>query len=183
PSLRAPSPARASLRRQKAIDRSCFLYLPTVIHQAATEVPLFVLELLCTRRHTLRLRALSSATAMPRISNILPLPGIPELESVAHWFADHLKRDANVENGKRTALSRRLNRLLEHTKILENPAKLTSWLLEIQTQLQAVVVSGPRLGVGGAQRKLELWDKLTTELDESMEENMESLLKHHFDDY
>ena len=49
-----------------------------------------------------------------------------------------------------------------------------SQLLEIQSQFRSADASGSRIGIRGAQRKLELWDELTTKLDETMEANIAS---------
>lgn len=47
-----------------------------------------------------------------------------------------------------------------------------SQLLEIQRRFQAADVSGSRIGIRVAQRKLALWDELSMRLDETVEESM-----------
>ncbi|KAF8599121.1 hypothetical protein BDV93DRAFT_526306 [Ceratobasidium sp. AG-I] len=104
---------------------------------------------------------------MPRISNIVPLPGVSELESLARGFVSRLK-DADFENNKRAILAKKLERLLEHSRKLGIPTELTSQLLEIQRQFQAADDSGSRLRVRSAEHKLALWDDLSARLDEAM---------------
>ncbi|KAF8593593.1 hypothetical protein BDV93DRAFT_549489 [Ceratobasidium sp. AG-I] len=114
---------------------------------------------------------------MPRINNILPLPGISELEALAQEFLNHLK-DVEFERDKRAALARRLQCLVDHAKTLGIPAgliRVVIQLLEIQARFQAAGTSGSRLGIRNSQRKLAIWDDLSARLDEIMEMNILSL--------
>ncbi|KAF8599132.1 hypothetical protein BDV93DRAFT_526314 [Ceratobasidium sp. AG-I] len=108
---------------------------------------------------------------MSRISKILPLPGIPELEALAQGFVNRLK-DAEFECDKRAALARRLDCLIERANTLSNPVELTRNLLDIQQRFKAADATSSRLGIRGAQRKLAIWDDLCTKLDETMEVGM-----------
>jgi len=113
--------------------------------------------------------------SVPRISDVLPLPGVPELEIAGRGLIKLLK-DADIEPDRRTALKRRLQSLIKHANELQCLPELTAQLLEIQKEVEAINTSRSRLGVLTTQRNLAMWDKLKVKLDETVEVNMLDLL-------
>ncbi|KAF8602815.1 hypothetical protein BDV93DRAFT_523906 [Ceratobasidium sp. AG-I] len=109
------------------------------------------------------------------MSDVLPLPGVSELESAGRGLLRLLKY-ADIEHDKRATLSRRLESLIRRANELQNLPELTSQLLEIQKQFEVVDTSKSRLGIRVAQRKLAIWDELKAKLDETMEINLLDLL-------
>ncbi|KAF8602816.1 hypothetical protein BDV93DRAFT_557288 [Ceratobasidium sp. AG-I] len=98
---------------------------------------------------------------MPRIANLIPLPGVGDLESIAKTLIALLKNEG-VDTNKGAALTELLESMTEWASKIEKLAEFTTELHKIQTDRKAASTSKSR------QRKLAIWDDLTAELQQKM---------------
>lgn len=105
---------------------------------------------------------------MNRIKNIVPLPGISELEDIARGLVRRLK-ELKYEDEKQASLGARLTRLIDCAKQLDDVIELKIELGKIQGRFEAAVKSSSRMGILLAQRKLGLWEELDVKLNQIIE--------------
>ncbi|KAF8593024.1 hypothetical protein BDV93DRAFT_530033 [Ceratobasidium sp. AG-I] len=98
---------------------------------------------------------------MSRIANLIPLPGVVELEGVAKGLVALLKDDDDyMTKGK--ALMEQLESMTKWACGMDNLVDFTRDLVEIQEDLKAANKSKSR------QRKLIIWDDLATKLQQKI---------------
>lgn len=107
---------------------------------------------------------------MPKISNVIPLPGVSELQDLAQGFFRRL-RDVEVEYDKRAALASQLDSLIKCAGDIDDLPELNAQLTEIQRRFETTEALRCRIGLRQAQYKLKIWDELKVKLDEAIQVN------------
>ncbi|KAF8604866.1 hypothetical protein BDV93DRAFT_522168 [Ceratobasidium sp. AG-I] len=102
------------------------------------------------------------------LKELLPLPGISELEGIVRGLIQRSK-DLSYEEDKRLELAARLENLIGCAKQLDDLSELSKTLGDIQNRLESVLKSNSRLGIHQARRKIAAWEELNRRLDRVME--------------
>ncbi|KAF8601114.1 hypothetical protein BDV93DRAFT_558792 [Ceratobasidium sp. AG-I] len=105
---------------------------------------------------------------MRRIGEVLPLPGLLELEGIIRGLIRRSK-ELKYEENKQASIAARLESLIDCAKRLPDLSELSSQLDDIKSQLEELLKFNPRFRITQAQRKFAAWEKLDRQIDRAVE--------------